>query len=268
MKLLEIINNLVANGIKFTDAGHVSLFMRLVRKPDDRPNLAALSIEVSDTGHGMEPHDLRQAFTPFFQSGSPSRRASGTGLGLAIVQQLVEEMRGHVAVDSVVGRGTTFVVTLPVERVGLGAEGRLASLPPGRPYPAVHGEFRGKRILLVDDNDLNADLAAQIVTMLGFEVDVVSSGAEALERLNAESYDVVMMDCQMPDMDGYETVQLWRATESAARRTRTPVVAVTAFTLLGDRRKCLDAGMDDYLGKPYTAKELAAKLRQWVGSAR
>lgn len=268
VKLLEIINNLVANGVKFTEAGHVGLEMRLSRQPDDRPGAATLGLVVNDSGPGMEPHELRQAFTPFFQSESPARRAGGTGLGLAIVKQLVDEMRGKVEAESTVGRGTVLRVLLPVERVSLTA---ALNHPHGggsmRPPPANDGEFRGKRILLVDDNDLNADLAAQILAMIGFEVDVAESGGAALDRLNQRAFDVVLMDCQMPGMDGYETVQLWRAAESASERVRTPIVAVTAFTLLGDRRKCLDAGMDDYLGKPYTAKELAAVLRRWMSPA-
>jgi CheY-like chemotaxis protein len=212
----------------------------------------------------MEPHEVRQAFVPFFQSESPARRAGGTGLGLAIVKQLVDEMRGSVRIDSAVGRGTTIRVDLPVDRVSLTSQGTATGPMVGRPTAAMEGEFRGRRVLLVDDNELNADLAAQILSMLGFDVDVAESGGRALELLASTAYDVVLMDCQMPGMDGYETVQLWRATEHATRRRRTPVVAVTAFTLLGDRRKCLDAGMDDFVGKPYTARDLAATLRRWL----
>jgi CheY-like chemotaxis protein len=266
VKLLEIINNLVANGIKFTEEGHVAFEMKLVRKPEDRLGAAKLNIVVSDSGPGMEPHELRQAFTPFFQSASPARSAGGTGLGLAIVKQLVDEMRGDVGAESTVGRGTILRVTVPVERVALTVDDKPPTSQSAPPLPAADGSFRGKRLLLVDDNDLNADLASQILSMLGFQVDVVDSGAAALGRLNAGNYDIVLMDCQMPEMNGYETVQLWRAAEGAAGRPRTPIVAVTAFTLLGDKRKCLESGMDDYLGKPYTAKELSEKLRRWLVS--
>jgi signal transduction histidine kinase/CheY-like chemotaxis protein len=267
VKLLEIINNLVGNGIKFTASGRVSLAMRLTRRSEEGRDGAWLVVEVEDSGPGMEPQELRQAFVPFFQSESPARRAGGSGLGLAIVKQLVGEMGGRIDTQSAVGRGTRFVVTLPVQRVALGpaVESGAAAV---RPPPATDGEFHGRRVLMVDDNELNADLAAQILGMLGFSVDVALSGAGALDRLRGDRYDVVLMDCQMPEMDGYETVQLWRAAESAAQRPHTPIVAVTAFTLAGDRRKCIEAGMDDYLGKPYTASDLAATLRRWIATDR
>ena len=151
--------------------------------------------------------------------------------------------------------------------MSLSVDGKRPSyLSRGRPA-SRDGEFHGNRDLLVDDNDLNADLAAQNLAMLGFTVDCADSGARALELLRDDRYDVVLMDCQTPAVDGYETVQLWRAAEGATERTRTPIIAVTAFTLLGDKRKCLDAGMDDYLGKPYTAKELAALLRRHLPAA-
>lgn len=262
VKLLELINNLVANGIKFTQDGEVALGMRLTRDSTARRGSATLQVTVRDTGPGMEANERRQAFQPFYQGPSPTRRAGGTGLGLAIVKQIVDEMRGRIEVDSEIGRGTEFRLFLPVERVTLSLDGRDAGF--AVPTPALGAEFAGKRVLLVEDNELNAELAAQILALIGFDVDVADSGAVALQRLTQSRYDVVLMDCQMPGMDGYETVQLWRATESAQGRERTPIIAVTAYTLLGDRRKCLQAGMDDFLGKPYTAVDLAERLRRWT----
>ena len=261
VKLLEIINNLVANAIKFTVSGRVELLIKLVDGSVGRPG-SNLLLTVTDSGPGMETHELRQAFTPFFRSESAARRAGGTGLGLAIVEQLVTEMKGNVQAESVVGRGTTFRVRLPVENVPLNSVGDSSRTSYPRRAVDAHGEFRGERVLLVDDNELNADLAQQILSMLGLDVDIARSGVAALEQLAVSDYDIVLMDCQMPDMDGYETVRLWRRSEHASRRQRTPIVAVTAFTLLGDKRKCLAAGMDDYLAKPYTAKELTTVLRR------
>jgi signal transduction histidine kinase/ActR/RegA family two-component response regulator len=277
VKLFEIVNNLLSNALKFTAAGFVELQVELEMLSPPRLPKALLSIRVRDSGPGIAAHEKEKIFMPFFQGdGGPGHRHfGGTGLGLSIVKELVDVLDGEIRVESTTTVGSTFTVTLPVRISQFSGEG----VPPTRTGEPVTDRgrltfgtepsqpFTGRRLLLVEDNELNAWLAQRLLQALGFEVIVAANGALTVERWAAETFDLVLMDCQMPVLDGYAATRQIRAFESSRGARRTPVIAITANTLAGDREACLTAGMDDYLGKPYTVKELQRVLVRWLGGS-
>ncbi|MGZ8265805.1 MAG: ATP-binding response regulator, partial [Burkholderiales bacterium] len=193
--------------------------------------------------------------------GSTTRRYGGTGLGLAISRQLVELMDGTIGIDSEPGRGSHFWfnVALPVALES--AESEAAASPVqsiAANVPAA--EAAGARVLLVEDNGVNQQIGVAMLEALGCHVDVAANGLEALTLSERQRYDVILMDCQMPEMDGFEATAVIRARETAAGSSRTPIVALTANAMRGDRERCIAAGMDDYLAKPFKKHELAEKI--------
>jgi signal transduction histidine kinase/ActR/RegA family two-component response regulator len=277
VKVFEIVNNLVSNALKFTSSGFVELVVGLsIRDTSALPG-STLNIRVSDSGHGISNDELEKIFLPFYQRKRAGDGAShGTGLGLSIVKQIVQALGGDVQVQSEVGRGSAFGVALPVTLVRSDAPSSisapaafgLATTPLQTPGWAKSdlAEFCGCRMLLVEDNELNALLASRLMSELGFEVVTAANGAIAVDTAERQEFNVILMDCQMPVMDGYDATRAIRRIEAATQR-RTPVIAITAYALKGDREKCLAAGMDDFLAKPYTLGELRPKLRRWVHSA-
>ncbi len=267
-RLRQVMLHLLGNAIKFTDRGSVAL------EVDEAYNWATrrmVRLSVRDTGIGIPVEKQRLLFEKFTQlDSSTSRRYGGTGLGLAISNGLVRLMGGRITVESQPGRGSTFTVTLPLEPVeneGAGGEGIRREMSkagsPRRPAPAGEdirpdSPFAGRRALLVEDNPVNRKVGAGLLAKLGFAVDVVNDGRQALETIAAKKYDVVMMDCQMPGMDGLEATRRLRAMGSEAAKTL--VIAMTAYSLQEDRARCLAAGMDDYVSKPIRLEELKTVL--------
>lgn len=260
-RLRQVLNNLVGNAIKFTAAGGVTLTI------DASADGSTLDITVHDTGVGIPQDVVPRLFRPFSQADSSmSRRYGGTGLGLAICDRLVRLMGGAVSVDSVVGQGSVFRVFVPVE-VARGED---------RPSTTARREFREPspaaskvRALVVEDNPANQIVAVAMLRRLGIRADQASDGAEALAAVTRLPYDVVLMDCQMPDMDGYESARRIRALEAGGGTFRRPtIIAMTANALKGERERCLEAGMDDYLPKPVRLAELAGMLEHWVPTLR
>ncbi|SFR48570.1 Signal transduction histidine kinase [Marinobacter daqiaonensis] len=254
-RIRQVINNLLANAIKFTESGRVSI--HLAQTPE------GVRLEVRDTGIGMSREALHRIFSPFSQADSDTtRRYGGTGLGLALCQQLVERMHGQIQVDSRAGQGTWFTVSLPLP------EDR--SVPAGDPLDMKQATnshpngLQGCRILLVEDNRVNQIVASGLLQKMGHEVDHADNGERALSALSLKPYDLVLMDCQMPVMDGYEATR--RIREKAEWRDL-PVVAVTANVMSGDRDACLAAGMNDYITKPYNRRVLEDVIRRWVSCA-
>jgi len=274
VKLFEIINNLVSNALKFTSSGFVELVVGLrIPNTSALPRLT-LDIRVSDSGHGIGEDELEKVFLPFYQRNRAGVASShGTGLGLSIVKQLVQALGGDINVQSELGQGSTFIVALPVTLAPFDAHSGLKASPTSGLEASGFGppscnksdpaEFHGLRMLLVEDNELNALLASRLMAVLGFEVVTAANGAIAVETIERQKFDVILMDCQMPVMNGYDATRAIRRSEAATSR-RTPVIAVTAYALAGDREKCLAAGMDDFLAKPYSLRELRPKLRRWV----
>ena len=253
-RLRQILTNLLGNAVKFTVHGGIGL--RVARRGGD-----TVRLEVIDSGIGIDPEAIPDLLTPFTQAdSSTTRRFGGTGLGLAISQQLAVLMGGVLGVESEPGKGSTFWIELPLPagKAPVGLVAAAVKTPAG----GVNG-LAGMRVLVVDDGAVNREVAKGLLQRLSCDVETVSSGYAALASLRANCYDVVLLDCLMPGLDGYETTSRIRAAEGTAKRT--VVVALTASALAGDREKCLAAGMDDYLSKPLDPGALAAMLKRWRG---
>ena len=255
-RLRQVLLNLVSNAVKFTAEGAVTVDVSF--RPGDQ---RIVRVEVADSGIGIDPAALDRLFEPFTQADpSTTRGYGGTGLGLAIARELVELMGGSIgAAPNTGGRGSTFWFELelctqvgaPDPRALESASGEPAALWPTSPH-----------VLVAEDNPVNQIVAVAALKRCGCSVDVVSNGLQALEALSAGHYDAVLMDCQMPELDGYEATRELRRLEHGDDRT--PVIAMTAHAMDGDREKCLEAGMDDYVSKPLRREQLVATLRAWI----
>jgi CheY-like chemotaxis protein len=246
VRLRQVLLNLVGNAVKFTDRGWVRIEVEPV---DRRGESALLRFAVADTGIGIPRDKLQAIFSPFTQADSSmTRRHGGTGLGLAIARRLVEAMGGELSARSVPGQGSRFefTVELPIER-----------LAPNESEPSSTSEFiRPLRILLAEDNRVNQLVTIRLLERLGHLVDTVDDGREAVERVARGTYDVVLMDLQMPEMDGIEAARAVRVLERDRGLNRVPIVALTACATEDDREDCLSAGMDGYLRKPFVRETL------------
>jgi signal transduction histidine kinase/CheY-like chemotaxis protein len=259
IRLRQVLSNLVSNGIKFTRDGSLALSVsHASSQPVD--GRQRVRFAVSDSGIGIEPEVLARLFQPFTQGdGSITRKYGGTGLGLAICKRLVELMGGHIGVDSTVGKGSTFWFEVDFAVGSVTAPAPVARPTSGSSLP------EGARVLVVEDNEINRKFAEALLRKLGCGFHSVDNGRKALDALEEGGYDAVLMDCMMPEMDGYEATLRLRAREQAAGSPRLPVIALTASASNADLDKCLAAGMDDYLSKPYTVDALKAKLTRWIG---
>ncbi len=257
-RLRQVLYNLVGNAVKFTQSGRVDLHVEGERLEGEE---IVLRFTVSDTGIGIGNQTREKLFTPFVQADtSTSRRYGGTGLGLAISQEIVQRMGGEIEVESIPGEGSTFTFAAAFEPARAAPAAReTMQLPPREPRDPT-----SYRLLLAEDEPVNRMIGQRLIEKLGYRVDVVTNGAEALEALDQESYDLILMDCQMPELDGYETTRRIRRREGDDQGIA--VVAVTAHAMKGDREKCLAAGMDDYVTKPYQAEEIAAVLKRWLAT--
>ncbi|WP_290646208.1 ATP-binding protein [Aquabacterium sp.] len=266
-KLRQVLLNLVSNAVKFTQQGEVvvSASVNLLDK-----QTAQLIIDVSDTGMGIPEAALERLYQPFYQVESGSTRShGGTGLGLAICKQIIEEMGGTICTRSAMGVGTTFEIILetPYSTADLAADTSEVdqmmfrdSVPPEDHDWQLSGD-----VLLVEDNEVNAFIASMTLESLGVRCQQARNGEVALQMFKEQAFDVILMDCEMPIMDGYEAVRQIRAIEDEdTARQRTPVVALTAHALTGDREACLEKGMDDYLTKPFDRHMLAVTLSKWL----
>ncbi|MCC6540407.1 MAG: response regulator [Bryobacterales bacterium] len=250
LRFRQIVTNLLSNAVKFTDKGRVEVTLG-VNSTGDSPRLC---LAVRDTGMGIPPGKLNDIFEDFTQAdGSVSRRYGGTGLGLAITRRLVQMHGGAINVQSRVNQGSVFQVELPLalpaRAVAAGVAGSDGSnagvdqtASPGAEFPAA-----GMRVLVVEDNLVNQRVIASVLTKQGFEVEVAANGREALSAMNRKAAQIVLMDVQMPEIDGITAARLIR--ENAAWR-HVPIIALTAHAMQGDRERCLQAGMNDYLAKP------------------
>jgi len=255
-RLRQVLINLVSNAIKFTDQGRVEVKVEQERFDTSG---AHLRFSVSDTGIGISPETQADLFQPFKQAdSSTSRRYGGTGLGLVICRKLVELMGGQIGVASRPGRGSTFSFVV-VLRPAVGRPGESRQDAAGAPLET--GRYR---LLLAEDNPINQLVALGQLEVLGYQADAAGNGHEVLRALDRLHYDLVLMDCQMPELDGYETSRLIREAESLAGKSPVPIIAVTAHAMKGDREKCLAAGMNDYLSKPFRQDDLGLMLARWL----
>src|SRR6201988_3305438 len=256
-RVRQVLLNLIGNAVKFTDHGNVTV---RIRKESDSSAETVTRCEISDTGIGISEAAQSNLFQAFTQAdGSTTRKYGGTGLGLAISKQLVGLMDGKIGVFSEPGKGSTFWFTARFTK----PTGEIHSITANRPSPtgSVLGEhLQNQLILLAEDNIVNQKVAVHQLQKLGYRADAVADGREAVEALQRIPYDLVLMDCQMPHMDGYEATAEIRRREGTKKHT--VIVAMTANALAGDREKCLAAGMDDYISKPVSPEDLAKTLER------
>ena len=270
-RLRQIITNLAGNAIKFTHTGYVEIRASL---KSDLDGIVELLFEVNDTGIGIAEDRREVIFNPFTQAdGSTTRKYGGTGLGLAICKQLVSLMGGEIGLESTGTKGSTFWFTVRLEKQPDDAHSVLSSQDTVQkqdalslPVNAASSE-RGFRILLAEDNTINQKVAQIMLNKLGFKADVVANGLEAVKALGLINYDLVFMDCHMPELDGYQATAQIRSNNSKVLNHAVPIVAMTANTMIGDSKKCFESGMNAYLAKPVKREELAAVLDTWLVNA-
>ena len=255
-RMRQVLINFMTNAIKFTEQGEVRVRVQCLSAFASR---VLLRLEVRDTGIGIAEEKQKDLFQSFTQAdGSTTRKYGGTGLGLAIVRQLVLMMGGKIGMESEPGRGSVFWCELNFPVAAAGAQTEEQKMQVFQEECALQG-----RVLLVEDNKVNQMVANKMLTAMGLTVDLAENGEKALAALAGTRYDLVLMDCQMPVLDGYEATRAFRSRESQGEK-RLPIIAMTANAMEGDRQKCLEAGMDDYLAKPVKKELLRKLLGQWL----
>ncbi|MDQ8036785.1 MAG: ATP-binding protein [Pedobacter sp.] len=260
-RLRQILVNLLGNAVKFTESGSVRLSCHVAKQ---RYRKVWLRYEVQDTGPGILPDVLARLFQPFTQADvSTTRQYGGSGLGLSISRRLAEVMGGELDVQTVPGQGSTFWLEIPFDTLARGEQLR-SSQSTFQQAESQSADVRG-HVLVAEDNSVNQLVASEALKRLGYHVDIVGNGREAVEAVRHRPYDLIFLDCHMPVMDGFEACRAIRANEAAGQKI--PIIAMTASALKGDREKCLEAGMDDYLPKPVRLNDLRAALERWVAPA-
>lgn len=257
-RIQQILTNLISNAIKFTDFGSIEVAAE-VERSCDRQNRCQLHVSVCDTGIGIPSDRMDRLFKSFSQiDASINRRFGGTGLGLAICKRLAELMGGNMQVMSEPGQGTTFSFSIPV------------GLDESEPEVKRDGIWHSRRVLVVEDNPINCVVIRRLLERLGHQVDLVTDGDMAIRHVQDSQCDLVLMDVNMPGLDGLEATR--RIRELDGPRSAIPVLALTASALINDRQACLEAGMNDYLSKPISIDALRAAIEMWtpnsLGSAR
>jgi signal transduction histidine kinase/CheY-like chemotaxis protein/HPt (histidine-containing phosphotransfer) domain-containing protein len=258
-RLRQILLNLVGNAIKFTAQGGVTLNLSV--DPGDASQVV-MRFRVQDTGIGIPPNRLDRLFHSFSQvDASTTRKFGGTGLGLAISKRLVEVMRGQIGVESRAGAGSEFWFTIPLTQAASLAAATPAIAPPGA--TGTSNQDRGLfHILLAEDNMTNQMVALTLLRQAGFTANAVANGLEVIEALRVVPYDLVLMDVQMPEMDGLEATRQIRNPATRLSNPQVPIIAMTAHAMKSDRDRCLEAGMNDYIAKPVRPRELMAAIER------
>lgn len=249
-RLRQVLTNLIGNAVKFTQAGSVSISLDFYESGDR----TWFRFSICDTGIGMTADQVAHVFEKFYQA--DARRFPGSGLGLPITKSLVEAMGGEIEVASQYGRGSTFTVHIPLR---ISEEPKPQSAPLADPPSASATET----VLVVEDNVVNQRIVQRLLEREGYRVVTAGDGEAALRMFHPDTFDAVLMDCQLPGIDGYEVTQQIRLREAGG--SHTPIIALTASAMAGERERCLNSGMDDYLTKPVDVEDLHAKLLRWIG---
>ncbi len=265
-RIKQILNNLLSNALKFTHQGSVKLIIKRADQASSNinndPLICNLYFGVKDTGIGIKESDYIKLFQPFSQvEVSTTRNYGGTGLGLAICKQLINLMGGKIGVESVLNQGTTFWFTLPLKTKQINSYSNNIALQNNQNFD--NNQEKSIKILVVEDEKINQIIAINVLEKLGYQVELVNNGQECLEKVSQNSYPLILMDCQMPILDGYDTTKELRLREDTKN---IPIIGLTAFAMKGDREKCLEAGMNDYLSKPFTIKQIAELIKKWLNS--
>ncbi|MEK7394711.1 MAG: ATP-binding protein, partial [Fibrobacterota bacterium] len=264
LRLRQVLMNLVSNAIKFTENGTIRIEAKRMARSAATSTEIDIFYRVSDTGIGMDPAASNRLFRRYTQlESSTSRRYGGTGLGLSISQGLVQAMGGKIELESAVGKGSSFFFTVTVESAEADHEEETNFFPT---FEALK-----PRILVADDNRVNRKVADAMLVKLGCEVTLASSGKQAISILESSPFDLILMDCHMPEMDGFDAsriIRSWSTETDEIKRSAstTPIVALTADVLPGIRERCLDAKMNGMISKPFRQEELAKEIARWIGN--
>jgi len=255
-RLKQILFNLIGNAVKFTDYGEISISIQVLEEINGK--CLRISWTVSDTGIGIPDDAVNELFEPFTQVEDNSRRKrKGTGLGLSIVKQLVNQMGGNVSLRQNEPQGTTFTFDILTET----CESTDFIQQPAGITPLLTSPMRRLSTLIVEDEPINQQILKAILTKLGHKTTVTSDGYSAMELMTSMDFDVILMDVQMPELDGLETTRIIRSSKKYEEVKRIPIIALTAYAMAGDREKCMEAGMDYYLSKPVDVKALVKILK-------
>ena len=254
LRLRQVLSNLVGNAIKFTASGGVTVKASVVAIADDETRLR---FEVTDTGIGIDDEGRKRLFAPFVQvDAATTRKFGGTGLGLAISKRLVGLMGGQIGVDSTVGAGSTFWFTVALAKA---TPAEISAVQTANQPVEKNTDIIGAHVLVAEDNLPNKRLIERLLARLGVDAEIVGNGVDAVAAARGKAFDLILMDCHMPELDGFDATREIRAGGSSI-----PIIALTADAMSGDREVCIEAGMDDYLAKPIVTAELIRTLRRWL----
>ena len=268
-RLQQVLSNLISNALKFTRQGKIEINISLKENTTIDNEIATVYFSVRDTGIGIDTNLQQNLFQPFTQAdNSTTRQYGGTGLGLTICRRIIELMGGEIGVESKLGQGSTFWFVLPLQLAEIPDESSLTekttvddSTEAIAPDTAANSS-QTTDILVVEDYPDNRDLILFMLDTLGYRADSVNNGRQALDRLTRQDYRIILMDCQMPELDGYQATTAIRQREGEERHTI--IIGLTAHAMEGDRQKCLDVGMDEYITKPVDIQKLTSVLQKWL----
>jgi CheY-like chemotaxis protein len=265
LRIRQILMNLISNAVKFTEIGTVSVHIEACKH--QKTGLTSVCIDIIDTGIGIAPGKVETIFSKFSQADtSITRKFGGTGLGLSICKTLIDLMGGHISVVSSLGLGSKFSLEIPL----LPAEGNMSRKERAFTAGGIDADIsiaqQQIRILLVEDYKANILVATATIEECGFRWELAETGKEALDKFKSSKYDLILMDVQMPELDGISATKAIREFEKLHLRTPTPILGITAFSQEKDRDQCIAAGMNDYLSKPFNPQSLKEKMRLLLNS--
>ena len=264
LRIRQILMNLVSNSVKFTNKGSVTIDVQSICKTDCKQNCKniELIIKISDTGIGIAADKIEMIFSKFSQADTYiTRKYGGTGLGLSICKTLISLMNGNISVTSTLNKGSCFTITIMLETGDEGKEKNASEIISSNITNMLN--LNKPLILLVEDHKPNVLLAGTLLENLGYRYEVAGDGKKALKKMEHRNFDIILMDIQMPEMDGLETTRHIRKNEKKNNLRHIPIIAMTAHALTDDREKCLKAGMDDYISKPFNFNDLKNKLEHF-----